>query len=65
MSKVNRWREFSVTKTVAASEKGIEAELSTRTAGQLAAEKIFGSDVLKDEQAILAAESEGLPIKRN
>ncbi|UIN20312.1 hypothetical protein [Herbaspirillum frisingense] len=65
MSKVNRWREFSLTKTVAASEKDDEADLSTRTDGQLAAEEIFGSDTLKDEQAILAAESEGLPIKRN
>jgi len=65
MSKVNRWREFSLTKTVAASEKDDEADLSTRTDGQLAAEEIFGSDTLKDEQAILAAGSEGLPIKRN
>ena len=65
MSKVNRWREFSLTKTVAASEKDDEADLSTRNDEKLAASQIFGADAVRDQQAILAAESEGLAIQED
>ncbi|AON55769.1 hypothetical protein [Herbaspirillum seropedicae] len=65
MSKVNRWREFSFVKTVSSPEKGIEADLLTRNDEKLAASQIFGADAVRDQQAILAAESEGLAIQED
>ncbi|MBW9334267.1 hypothetical protein FEE59_12165 [Herbaspirillum sp. RU 5E] len=65
MSKVNRWREFSFIKTVSSPEKGIEADLSKRNDEKLAASQIFGADAVRDQQAILAAESEGLAIQED
>lgn len=65
MSKVNRWREFSFIKTVSSPEKGVEADLSTRNDEKLAASPIFGADAVRDQQAISAAESEGLAIQED
>ena len=65
MSKVNRWRAFSATKTVAPPERSLEADWPPRTGGKLTASQIFGSETLGDEQAILAAESEGLAIQED